>query len=76
LFVVAKHSALVNFIFILIDVCIVMIGVYWLLLTNFLIGRLPGDLAVKKEVFQLRFPIITLLVVIVVMFVISWLFRK
>lgn len=40
------------------------------------IGRLPGDIIIKKRNFTFYFPITTLILLNLVLLLISWLFRK
>jgi hypothetical protein len=40
------------------------------------IGRLPGDIYVKKENFTFYFPLTTCIVVSIILSLIFWLFRK
>jgi hypothetical protein len=40
------------------------------------IGRLPGDIYVKKENFTFYFPLTTSIVVSIILSLIFWLFRK
>jgi hypothetical protein len=41
-----------------------------------LIGRLPGDIAIKNENFSFYFPLTTCIILSVVISFILWLFRK
>lgn len=40
------------------------------------IGRLPGDIIIKKKDFTFYFPITTLIILNLVLLLISWLMRK
>ena len=40
------------------------------------LGKLPGDIAVKKENFSFYFPLTTCLVLSVILTVLLWFFRK
>jgi hypothetical protein len=40
------------------------------------IGKLPGDIAIKKETFQFYFPITTCIIISVVLSILFYLFRK
>ncbi len=40
------------------------------------LGRLPGDIVVRREGFGLYFPLMTCLVVSVVVSIIIWIFRR
>ena len=61
---------------IIIGIIIVVIGVMWPLLSKLPIGRLPGDIAIKKDGFSLYLPITTMIIVSIVLSVIIWFFRK
>jgi hypothetical protein len=50
-------------------------GVAWPLLSRY-IGRLPGDVVVKREGWAFAFPIVTCLVVSAVLSLLLWLFRR
>ncbi|MEM7401410.1 MAG: DUF2905 domain-containing protein [Pseudomonadota bacterium] len=65
-----------NKILIYIGIFIVVIGVLWPLLTKLPIGKLPGDIIVKKEGIQLYFPITTMLIVSLVISLLLWLLKK
>jgi hypothetical protein len=59
-----------------IGLVIVVIGVLWPLLSKLPFGRLPGDIAIKKDGFGFYLPITTMIIVSIVLSVIIWFFRK
>jgi hypothetical protein len=59
-----------------IGLVIVVIGVLWPLLSKLPFGRLPGDIAIKKDGFGFYLPITTMIVVSIALSVIIWFFRK
>ncbi len=59
-----------------IGLVIVVIGVLWPLLSKLPFGRLPGDIAIKKDGFGFYLPISTMIIVSIVLSVIIWFFRK
>jgi hypothetical protein len=62
---------------ILLGIVIVLIGVALLFAHKIpYIGRLPGDIYVKKDNFTFYFPLGTCILISVVMSLIFWLFRK
>ncbi len=61
---------------IILGVIIVGIGLAWPLIQKLNLGRLPGDIAIKKEGFSFYFPITTCLLVSGLLSLIFWLFRK
>jgi len=59
-----------------IGILIILIGLLWPLITKLPLGKLPGDIAIKKEGFQLYFPITTMVLISLVVSLILWLFKK
>jgi hypothetical protein len=51
-------------------------GLLWPLLAKLGLGRLPGDIVIKREGFGLYFPIVTSLLLSVVISVVLWLLRR
>jgi hypothetical protein len=50
-------------------------GVVWPLLSRYL-GKLPGDVLVKREGWTFAFPIVTCLILSAVLSLLLWLFRR
>ncbi len=63
-------------ILILIGLAIVVIGVLWPWLSKLGLGRLPGDIVVRREGFSFYFPIVTCLILSAVASLLFWLFRR
>lgn len=63
-------------ILILIGIAIVVIGVLWPWLSKLGLGRLPGDIVVRREGFSFYFPIVTCLILSAVASLLFWLFRR
>ena len=61
---------------IVIGLVIVVIGLAWPVLSKLPIGRLPGDIMLKKEGFSFYFPITTMIIVSLVVSIILWILRK
>ncbi len=59
-----------------IGITILAIGLLWPVISKMPFGRLPGDIAIKKEGFHLYIPITTMIVVSLVISVVLWLFKK
>lgn len=59
-----------------IGILIVAVGLLWPWIVKLPIGKLPGDIAIKKEGFQMYFPITTMIVISVVISILLWLFKK
>ena len=55
---------------------LVAAGLLWPLLSKLGLGRLPGDIVVRREGFSLYFPLMTCLVVSVVVSILIWIFRR
>lgn len=65
-----------NRILVLIGIIILAIGLLWPVISKMPFGKLPGDIAIKREGFQLYFPITTMIIISLVLSVILWLFKK
>ena len=61
---------------IIIGVLLILVGLLYPFLKDLGLGRLPGDVIVKKENSSLYFPIVTCIVVSVVISLILMFFRK
>jgi len=55
---------------------ILLIGLLWPWIHKLPFGKLPGDIAVQKPGFTFYFPIATLIVINLVIWLIVYLFRK
>ncbi|HYT85103.1 MAG TPA: DUF2905 domain-containing protein [Burkholderiales bacterium] len=55
---------------------LVAAGLLWPVMSKLGLGRLPGDIVVRREGFGLYFPLMTCLVVSVVVSIIIWIFRR
>jgi uncharacterized protein HemY len=63
-------------ILIVLGVLLIAVGLLWPWLSKLGLGRLPGDVVIRREGFSLYFPIVTCLVVSAVLSLIFWLFRR
>ena len=61
---------------IIIGIIIVIIGLAWPILGKLPIGRLPGDIIIKKEDFSFYFPITTMILVSIIITALFYLFKK
>ncbi len=52
------------------------LGLLWPLIAKLGLGRLPGDILIRKEGFTFYFPITTGIVVSLVLSLIFWIFRR
>ncbi|MDE0250806.1 MAG: DUF2905 domain-containing protein [Gammaproteobacteria bacterium] len=65
-----------NKILVFIGIVIIAVGLLWPVISKMPFGKLPGDIAIKKEGFQLYFPVTTMIIISLVLSVILWLFKK
>ena len=63
-------------ILIIVGVVLVVAGLCWPWLQKLHLGRLPGDIFIRREGFQFFFPLTTSIVVSILLTLIFWLFRK
>ena len=63
-------------IFIIVGVLFIIVGLLYPFLKDIGLGRLPGDIVIKKENSSFYFPIVTCIVVSVVVSLILIFFRK
>lgn len=57
-------------------VLLIVVGLAWPWLSKLGLGRLPGDIVIRREGFSLYFPIASCLVVSVVGSLVLWFLRK
>jgi hypothetical protein len=55
---------------------LVCVGLLWPVLSKLPLGKLPGDIIVKKESMSFYFPITTCIVISIIFSFLFWLFRK
>ena len=55
---------------------LVAAGLLWPVMSKLGLGRLPGDIMVRREGFNLYFPLMTCLVVSAVVSILIWIFRR
>jgi hypothetical protein len=61
---------------IIVGLILVAAGLLWPLMSKLGLGRLPGDIAVRRDAFSLYFPLMTCLVISVVVSIVIWIFRR
>lgn len=61
---------------IILGAVIVVLGLFWPWITRLGLGRLPGDVAVEKEGFQLFIPITSSIIISIVLTLLVWLFTR
>ncbi|RZU99635.1 DUF2905 domain-containing protein [Spiribacter vilamensis] len=59
-----------------IGIVILVIGLLWPVISKLGLGRLPGDILIRREGFTFYFPLATSIIVSVVVSLIIWWFRK
>lgn len=55
---------------------LVAAGFLWPFISRLGLGKLPGDILVRRESFSFYFPVMTSLVVSLVVSIIIWIFRR
>lgn len=61
---------------IILGLVILLAGLFWPVLQKLGLGRLPGDILIRRDGFTVYFPIVTSILVSIVLTLILWLFRK
>lgn len=61
---------------IIIGLIILAVGLFWPWLSRLGLGRLPGDIIIRREGWSIYFPIMTSIIVSVLLTLLIWLFRK
>ncbi|WP_163339357.1 DUF2905 domain-containing protein [Desulfopila sp. IMCC35008] len=61
---------------IIIGLVLVGVGLLWPWISKLPLGRLPGDIIIKRDGFRLFFPITSCLLVSGILSFLFWLFRK
>jgi hypothetical protein len=57
-------------------VALVVIGLFWPWLSKLGLGRLPGDIVIRREGFTFYFPLVTCLLLSAAATLLFWLFRR
>lgn len=61
---------------IIIGLAVLIIGLLWPWISRLGLGRLPGDILIRREGGTFYFPLMTSLIVSLVLTLLFWLFRK
>ncbi|GIK50085.1 MAG: hypothetical protein BroJett013_27820 [Alphaproteobacteria bacterium] len=61
---------------IVLGIAIVLIGLAWPWLSKLGLGRLPGDIVIRRENFSFYFPVVTGLLVSIVLSALVWLLQR
>jgi hypothetical protein len=57
-------------------IILIALGLAWPLLTKLGLGKLPGDIHIEREGFNLYFPITTSIIVSLLLSLVLWIFRR
>jgi hypothetical protein len=55
---------------------LVLIGIAWPVFEKIGIGRLPGDIVIRRDNFTFYFPIMTCILLSLVISLVAWLFQR
>ncbi len=61
---------------IILGLVLIAVGVAWPWISKLGLGRLPGDIVIRREGFTFYFPLTTSVIVSLVVSLLIWLFRK
>lgn len=61
---------------IIIGILLIAVGLLWPVIGKLPLGRLPGDIMIKKDNFSFYFPLTTSIIVSIVLSLIFWLLKK
>jgi len=61
---------------IVLGIVILLVGLAWPWLSKLGLGRLPGDIVVRRENFSFYFPIVTSLLLSIIVSALFWIFRR
>ncbi|MGE3141941.1 MAG: DUF2905 domain-containing protein [Hyphomonadaceae bacterium] len=61
---------------ILLGIAFIVIGLLWPWLSKLGLGRLPGDIMIRREGVSFYFPLVTCLLVSAALTLVFWLFRR
>ncbi len=61
---------------VIIGILLIAIGLLWPVIQKTGLGRLPGDIIIRRENFSFYFPLTSSILVSIVLSLLFWLFRK
>ena len=61
---------------IILGLILVAVGLSWPWLQKLPLGRLPGDILIRREGFQFFFPLTTCILISIILTLLIWFFRK
>ncbi|MCK9295374.1 MAG: DUF2905 domain-containing protein [Desulfobulbaceae bacterium] len=62
--------------FIILGILLVAVGLLWPVLSKLPLGRLPGDIVIRREHFSFYFPLTTSILVSLLLSLLFWFLRK
>jgi len=62
--------------FIILGLISLLTGLLWPWISSLPIGRLPGDILIKREHFTFYFPITTTIIISALISLLAWIFRQ
>ena len=61
---------------IIIGITLLIIGIFWPFITKIGLGKLPGDIIIRKGNFSFYFPVTTCILISLIITLILWFFYK
>jgi hypothetical protein len=61
---------------VILGLVLVLLGLLWPLIQKIGLGRLPGDIVIRRDHFHFYFPLTTSLLISILLSLIWWLFRR
>ncbi|MEJ2479528.1 MAG: DUF2905 domain-containing protein [Acidihalobacter sp.] len=61
---------------VILGLVLIAVGIAWPWISKLGLGRLPGDIVIRREGFTFYFPLTTSVIVSLVVSLLIWLFRK
>ena len=61
---------------IILGLVLIVVGAAWPFISKLGLGRLPGDIVIRREGFTFYFPLTTSIIVSLLVSLLIWLFRK
>ncbi|WDI32873.1 DUF2905 domain-containing protein [Hyphococcus flavus] len=72
----ANYNAYMQKLLITIGIVLLVTGLLWPVLSKLGLGRLPGDIVIRREGFSLYFPVTTMIIISIVLTLIFRFFGK
>jgi formate hydrogenlyase subunit 3/multisubunit Na+/H+ antiporter MnhD subunit len=75
-FFIPEKKTMTQKVLILLGIVLIAVGVLWPWLSQLGLGKLPGDIIIRRDNFKFYFPITTCILISVFLTFMFWLFRK